>query len=104
VKILTDYDEVSQQLTLLIEEYKDSQKKIEAYHNKLQIALSSSLRLLNDSEKKTLDRLKGKPSDLSNYLFSIISELKYVTNEHFLSLKQHTDNISQILLNANRKH
>ena len=104
MKILTNTDEIGQQIALLIEEYKDAQKKIEAYYDKLQMALSSSLRLLNDSERSTLDRLKGTPADLSNYLFSIISELKDVTNEHFLSLGQHAENISQILLNANRKH
>jgi hypothetical protein len=95
-------DEIERQVLLLLDEFENTKMGIE--NNKLQIALSSTLRLLDGSETKTLDALHGTSDNLKSYLISMVSEIKNETTNRLLSLEQHTREISQHLSAINRKH
>jgi len=97
-------DEIERQVHLLLDEFENTKNAIENQYNKLQIALSSALRLLDGSETKTLDALHGTPGNLKSYLISLVSEVKNETTNRLLSLEQHTRDISQHLSATNRKH
>ena len=96
--------EIERQVLLLLDEFENTKKGIENQYNKLQIALSSTLRLLDGSETKTLDALHGTPGNLKSYLISMVSEIKNETTNRLLSLEQRTRDISQHLSAINRKH
>ena len=96
--------EIERQVLLLLDEFENTKDAIETQYNKLQIALSSTLRLLDGSETKTLDALHGTPGNLKSYLISMVSEIKNETTNRLLSLEQRTRDISQHLSAINRKH
>ena len=96
--------EIERQVLLLLDEFENTKKGIENQYNKLQIALSSTLRLLDGGEAKTLDALHGTPGNLKSYLISMVSEIKNETTNRLLSLEQRTRDISQHLSAINRKH
>ena len=102
--MVVSIEEIENYVNLLLDELKDAKDALENQFNKLQIALSSSLRLLDGSETKTLSALHGNPENLKTYLISIVSGMKDDTANRFLSMEQHTKNISQLLSNLNRKH
>lgn len=101
---MVNTDEIEQQVILLLDEIENAKNTIENQYNKLQIALSSTLRLLNGSETKTLDALHGNSGNLKSYLISMVSGIKNETTDRLLSLEQRTRDISQLLSDINRKH
>ena len=90
-------DELDSLLTLLNEQ----QKKIDAIHNKFQVALAGVLRLLG--ETPTLTKLQGKTEDLKGYLITLNTDVIETTTKSFQSLGKRVEKVMELALSSDRK-
>jgi Mg2+ and Co2+ transporter CorA len=72
-------------------------------HDKLQVAISGSLRLLSN-EATTLTSLKGSPDSIKEYILSLLKSFRQMIEEHYNQLLDHTQQVLETLEENNRKY
>jgi len=101
---MNDIDEVRLSINLLLDGLKKTCTEMESDYNRLQIALTGSLKLLDGTEAKTLTALHGNSADLKRYLISLVSDLKQNTINHLQGFTHHVQEILEQIEGIDRKH
>lgn len=93
-------DSLANQLRELLLQMEASRDSIEKGYEKVQIAISGALRLLDDNAPM-LEKLRGSPDSLKAFVLKLVTELGMETITHWESLKAQ---IEQILVNTPEFH
>ena len=101
---MSDLNEIKTQVDSLLTEISNISDDLENEFDRLQVALTGSLRLLDESNATTLSALQGTPNDLKNYLITLVSELKQKTQTHLRHLTQSVNHVLEANKSQDRKH
>jgi hypothetical protein len=101
---MSDMEELRSSIDSLLNEIRTTIDTIESDFSRFQVSLAGTLRLLDDSNTKTLTALKGNPEDLKSYLITLVSELQQKTLNNLRKLSQNTTQILKMIDKDDRKH
>jgi hypothetical protein len=96
------HEKIHSELNTLLQVIMTGRSEIAQAHEKLQVAISGSLRLLT-KESSTLEALKGDSGSLQTYLLTLSMQLKQAIDEYYDQLDSHTRKALTILEQDDRK-
>ncbi|MGY5863393.1 MAG: hypothetical protein RTV41_02245 [Candidatus Thorarchaeota archaeon] len=92
-------DVIIKEITSIIDYIEETKNRVELDHDKFQVALSSTLRLLGDTNP-TLTKLKGDAEALKGYLVRTSTEIKETAVQPYHQLKQRMEKVLGMLQKA----
>jgi hypothetical protein len=92
-------DVVITEITSIIEYIEEARNRVGIDHDKFQVALTNTLRLL-DGTSPTLARLKGDSDDLKGYLVKTSTEMRESAIQPYHQLKTRMEKVLRLLQKA----
>ena len=93
-------DSLAAKLREVLMQIESSRESIEKGQERVQIAITGALRLLDDNSS-TLEKLRGSPDDLKGFVLKLVTDLNSETISHLESLHSQ---IERILVNMPEFH
>ncbi|MFW9767449.1 MAG: hypothetical protein ACFFF9_02375 [Candidatus Thorarchaeota archaeon] len=92
-------DAVITEITSIIKYIEEAKNRVSLDHDKFQIALTNTLRLLNGTSP-TLAKLKGDSEDLKGYLIKTCAEMRESSIQPYHHLRTRMEKVLQLLQTA----
>ncbi len=89
-------EDIIAQISSLLDFIDETREKIGLEHDKFQVALTNTLRLL-DEGSPTLAKMKGKTEDLKAYLIRTSTEIRQTSLEPYENLRTRVETIRGLI-------
>lgn len=89
-------EDIIAQISSLLDFIDETREKIGLEHDKFQVALTNTLRLLNEGSP-TLAKMKGKTEDLKAYLIRTSTEIRQTSLEPYENLRTRVETIRGLI-------
>jgi hypothetical protein len=89
-------DEIISEITSLLDFIDETRERIGLEHDKFQVALTNTLRLL-DGSSPTLTKMKGNAMDLKAYLIRTSTEIRQISMNPYTHLRTRVETIRSLI-------